>query len=504
MGGLPHHSSRDKLPTIQTGESLIGGVQTERPTSGQNPYQPWGAAERVMYTRDREVLMAGPAGTGKSRAGLEKLNICASKYPGMRALMLRKTLRSIRQSAMVTYETKVLPAKSPVYFHGGDYEYRYPNGSVIVVGGLDKSSKVMSTEYDMAYVMEATELYEGDLEDVTTRLRNGVMPYQQLIADCNPTAPTHWLKKRVDRGKTTMLESRHQDNPRLWDRKAPCGLCMSSDGTGPTGRVEIEGNSSLCPSCLGSLLGWWTPQGVAYMEVLDALTGARRDRLRDGRWVQAEGVVYDNWDRKVHMVPRFPLPFTWRRWRVIDFGYAHPFVCQWWAEDPDGMLILYREVVGVGRLVEDWAEVIRKWSGAEQYAGTITDHDAEGRATLERHLKCYTIPARKAVKTGIQRFTKRLRVRGNGKPGLIVFDDALMFRDQEMDYRKKPIGLAEEIDTYIYQRGADGTIKKEEPVKEDDHSLDTGRYMVMMLDEQDGGQADDTLDRLEEIFNGGY
>lgn len=403
---------------------------------------------------------------------------------------------------MVTFEQKVLPAQSPVYFHGGDFEYRYPNKSVIVVGGLDKSSKVMSTEYDMVYVMEATELSLSDWEDVTTRLRNGVMPYQQLIADCNPSAPTHWLYRRAMEGKTRMLNSVHRDNPRLWNRALPCGHCVSLKTGNVLGKTwNAESNAwELCASCLGTKRGWWTGEGLAYMEVLNALSGARRDRLRDGRWVQAEGVVYENWQESIHVIPRFAIPYGWRRWRVIDFGYKHPFVCQWWAEDPDGTLYLYREMVGVNKIVEEWAAFIKKYSGTEVYAATITDHDAEDRATLEQYLGCGTVPANKAVKTGIQRVTKRLSRGRNGKAGLYVLEDALLWRDPDLDYRKKPIGLKEEMETYRWKIDGTGSVVKEEPVKEDDHSEDTARYMVMQLDGGDT-DAEDALDEIEAMFN---
>lgn len=507
QSGAPRNYARNqgRATGVEQGEQSypFGGVQQEPPKPGQRFYDPKGASREALFMRDRELLIAGPAGTGKSRGALEKLHVCASKYAGMRGLMLRKTLRSLRQSAMVTFEQKVLPVKSPVYFHGGDYEYRYPNGSIIVVGGLDKSSKVMSTEYDMAYIMEATELLEGDWEDVTTRLRNGVMPYQQLIADCNPTYPTHWLYRRIEAHKTTMLKSIHRDNPRLWDDRAPCGRCLDDKTSEPTGKVwDADSNSwLLCPSCLGTRRGWWTAEGIAYMAILDNLSGARRDRLRDGRWVQAEGVVYENWTgAPLHLIPRIPIPYNWRRWRVIDFGYKHPFVCQWWAEDTDGRLYLYREMVGTNKIVEEWARYIKQYSGQEVYAGTIVDHDAEDRATLEYHLGCRTISARKAVKTGIQRVTKRLQRAGDGKPRLFVMEDALLWRDQDLDYRKKPIGLKEEMETYRWNIGPDGSIIKEEPLKEDDHSQDAARYMVMQLDGGDAG-ADDALDELEHMLN---
>ena len=43
----------------------------------ERPYRPYGTALGLMKERGREVLLAGPAGTGKSRACLEKLNLVA-------------------------------------------------------------------------------------------------------------------------------------------------------------------------------------------------------------------------------------------------------------------------------------------------------------------------------------------------------------------------------------------------------------------------------------------
>ena len=50
-----------------------------------------------------------------------------------------------------------------------------------MAGGLDKVSKIMSAEYDVIYVQEATELLEDEWEHLTTRLRRAAMPYQQII-----------------------------------------------------------------------------------------------------------------------------------------------------------------------------------------------------------------------------------------------------------------------------------------------------------------------------------
>ncbi len=408
-------------------------------------FRPYGGNAAIFRHRESEVLLAGPAGTGKSRANLEKLHLCALKYAGMRGLMVRKTRASLTESAMITMDEKVLHELDGVQFHTTTQEYRYPNGSVIVVGGLDKSTKVMSSEYDLIYVQEATELSEHDWESLTTRLRNGVMPYQQLLADCNPEAPTHWLKQRCDQGKTLLLESRHEDNPTLWDHRS----------------------------------GTWTEAGAKYIAKLDALTGVRFQRLRRGIWAAAEGLVYDGWDPVLHLIDSFIIPPTWPRYLAVDFGYTNPFVCQWWAEDSDGRLYRYREIYHTRRLVEDHAKEIKRFLDREpRPRAVICDHDAEDRATLERHLGLKTIAAEKAVSPGIQAVASRLKVAGDGKPRLFLLREALVERDGDLADAKLPTCTETEIDGYVWHDKR----AKDEPVKENDHGCDAARYMVAFRD----------------------
>jgi len=89
----------------------------------------------------------------------------------MRGMILRKTRRSLTQSALVTMRDEVLHPSDRVFWNVTDQEFRYTNGSRIVVGGLDDPAKVMSTQSDLAYVQEATDLSDDDWEKVTTRLR---------------------------------------------------------------------------------------------------------------------------------------------------------------------------------------------------------------------------------------------------------------------------------------------------------------------------------------------
>jgi PBSX family phage terminase large subunit len=409
-----------------------------------------GANREVVPSRDPEIINSGPAGTGKTVAALCKIHRAAQKYPGMRAAIVRQTRESLTQSALVTFENKVLDP--PWYRRIAQncqrrvrQSYVYPNGSEIVVVGLDKPSKVMSTEFDLIYVNQAEEATEDAWEQLSSRLRNNRMPYQQILGDCNPDAPTHWIKQRSANGSLKLLESRHEDNPEYHD-----------------GFV-------------------WTEAGARYLARLERLTGVRFLRLRKGIWAGVEGQIYDEWDEAVHVLDPFDIPADWPRYRSIDFGYTNPFVCQWWAQDPDGRLYLYRELYAPNRLVSDWAVDIVKFSEGERIELTTADWDAEGRATLESG-GVRTEPACKDVKDGIEAVQRRLRKAGDGCPRLYVLRGATVARDARLVEAKKPASTVEEIPAYVWAPPLPNRAPKEEPLKINDHGCDGMRYMVAQID----------------------
>jgi PBSX family phage terminase large subunit len=416
-------------------------------------YAPRGSARAIFSMQEPEIILAGPAGTGKSRAWLEKLHLACLLHPNLRASMVRKTRRSLTESGMVTYWQKVLPQYDGVQWKASDQHYQYRNGSILAVGGLDKPSKIMSSEWDIILFQEATEGTEEDWESLSTRLRNGKNSYAQLVGDVNPGPPTHWIKQRANAGKTIMLESRHEDNPLLFDDN-----------------------------------GMMTPEGERYIGILDALTGVRYLRLRLGLWAAAEGMVYeDSWDRNRILVNTASIPPEWPRYLAIDFGFTHPFVCLWAAVDPDGRLIVYRQLYHTKRLVEDHAKEIKRVSRWGEKGGDplpraiIVDHDAEDYRTLERHLGMYTMLAQKNVSAGIQAVASRFKAAGDGKPRIVIQRDSLVERDRDLTDRKLPTCLEDEPESYIWDV-RQGMKRGEAPVKENDHGLDALRYLVAYFD----------------------
>jgi PBSX family phage terminase large subunit len=416
-------------------------------------YMPYGAVVSLWGSRASEVLIPGPAGTGKSRGVLEKVHLFLMNYAGARGLIVRKTRASMTESVLVTFESHVATAGCNLTNQQRRTRtaYDYVNGSSLVVGGMDNPDRLMSTEYDIIAVFEATELTEDDWEKLTTRLRNGKAPYQQIIADCNPAAPSHWLKRRADRGQMAVFASTHKDNPRLWDGKG------------------------------------WTKEGVRYRATLDSLTGHRRARLLDGKWAASEGLVYPEFDAAVHVIQDMPAGWeSWRRIRSMDFGFVHPFVCQWWAIDGDGRMYLYREVYRAKRTTDEHAAQINALSKGERYEATVTDHDPDVRGILAK-AGIQSVLAEKGHGSGRDAVHARLRLQGDGKPRLYVLAGCTVEVDGDLYERKRPTSTLAEFDSYVYPPGRDGKAEKEEPVKECDDGMDAMRYAAMWLDSPNKG-----------------
>jgi PBSX family phage terminase large subunit len=441
----------------------------------RKPYHPYGAALQAWKSSNRECLLAGAAGTGKSRLCLQKLHFCAKKYPGMRAIIVRKTRESITQTAMVTYEKKVLQdgwLGNAIKWRTQEQQYEYSNGSIIAVGGMDKPSKVMSSEWDMVYVQEATELFEEDWGALTTRIRNGVMPYQQIIADCNPSYPTHWLKQRADRHETLMLESRHEDNPSV------------------------------------------TPE---YIAALDALPGVLKDRLRWGRWAAAEGMVYEAWDAKIHVVSKKKL-IEWgilnedetlnpqvvkRVLASVDWGYTNPGVIQIWALDSDDRMYMVREIYQTQRDIDWWigqGKELKKEFPIEIF---VCDPAEPSYIEQFNKHKLFAIGATNDIAPGISALQSRLKPAGDGRPRFYVYEYAVKERDDARVKEHRPFCFTQEIDGYVWPKSKDGAPVKEVPVKVDDHAMDCGRYMAIFLSDPTPSASDHLRDiqRRVEIAN---
>lgn len=437
--------------------------------------KPKGPAERryelcggnLLGFRDRtsqEILLAGAAGTGKTFANLFKLRKFAEDHARARILLVRKTRVSLTETALVTWERDVLGEGHPLLARdlsrAHRHAYTFANGSTVVTAGMDKPDKVLSSEWDLIYVNEATELEETEWETLGSRLRANAGPFDQLIGDCNPTSPKHWLYKRCKRGQCKLYPTHHYENPRYYDHR----------------RRE------------------WTDAGRRYVHGrLRQLTGSRRDRFLYGKWVSAEGTVYD-YNPEVHDLPAgWAPPAQWPRVWSFDWGDSAPTVMQLWAVDPEGRMYLYREVFRTrmrSDLLGEWARGELDSGREPAPHGAVCDHDEEKARDFMR--ACPAVHLHMADKAdrgeGIQAMQARFdrEVLGHragepvyGRPRIFFAPEALAHEpDGNLIDEGRPTSTVDEIVGYVW----DPKFVRDTPIAENDHGCDAARYAVRYAD----------------------
>ena len=316
-----------RLPLSQRArDELFGEVVREAiRRHGRPSYTAYGQVKAGIECTAPEVIIEGPADTGKTLGWLNKIHNTAQTYSNASLVILRKKQTDAYSTVLETFKNKVLgldQSKWPCIPYGGERPswFQYPNGSRIWITGLYAAStsqiagKVLSGEHDLIYVNQAEEVGLPDWETLTTRTtgRAGHIPYPQTVGDCNPSSPTHWILTRERQGTLSVFKSSHRDNPELYDPD--------------TGEITAVGEKRIGR--------------------LRALSGTRYQRLFLGLWAAPEGAIYDVFEEDKHKVKAFEVPRLWPRVVGIDPVGAY-IGAVWLAFDARASVLnCYREYYG--------------------------------------------------------------------------------------------------------------------------------------------------------------
>ena len=333
-----------------------------------------------------EVLLEGPARTGKTYAWLLRMVRHAQEAPGYRGLIVRKVAATLGNTVLRTLEEDVFhewesgtrtSALDHVHFFGGSQNepaaYVFDNGSHIVVGGMDNATKILGAEYDEIFANQVEELTEEDLETLITRLSHGLTA-PCFMCDCNPSFDRHWVLQRAQRGQMRHLRSTLKDNPAMYDDN-----------------------------------GQATARGRAYIESIAGLTGTRYQRLVLGEWVGMENAIYaDVMDASKQLI-ELPSRIGWtgRAWGGMDYGRVHlsavaslaessdgyVWVRECWAENGGGKeqikaairsaRLRFGVAVGVTDPIQEWAAQELGWTPAKSGMGSRKGRITRVLALLE-------------------------------------------------------------------------------------------------------------------------
>ena len=259
---------------------------------------PW----QIKPWRDKSAIMllTGAAGGGKSRLAGEKIHGFMLKYPGSMGLMVRKIRQSMSNSVVLFMDKTVIGQDPRVKFRPSLFRFEYANGSVLAWGGMankEQREHIRSIGHegkvDIVWLEEAVQFEESDLNEILARMRGTAADWTQIMLSTNPGGPEHFINKRLILGKQASVHySSAKDNP-------------------------------------------YNP--ASYLESLDMLTGIQRQRLLEGKWVQAEGVVYKEFDtaniERVEPNPELSVELG------VDDGYVDPRAILFIQQTPTNIIV---------------------------------------------------------------------------------------------------------------------------------------------------------------------
>jgi hypothetical protein len=205
----------------------------------------------------------------------------------------------------------------------------------------------------------------------------------------------------------------------------------------------------------------------------ESLSEDALESRRYGRFKNAEGLVYPEFDENVHVIEPFNIPLEWQDTISIDPGLNNPLSAHWYAVDYDGNVYVTHEHFEAKRDIFYHSNAIKNISNKigwkrDSYGRVLALIDsAANQKTLasnksvtelfyEQGIVCNP-NVNKDMFSGIQR-VKEYLIGDMGKPKLYIF--------------KNCPNLIRELKNYRWQSG-------DTPKKSDDHALDELRYYLM-------------------------
>lgn len=245
--------------------------------------------KQLQFFRAREhyVGYGGARGGGKSWAVRMKAVMLAFEYPGIRLLLVRRTLPEVEENLIRPMQL-MLP---PKWWKEQKKRFQLPNGSTVAFGYCDSERDVLryqGQEYDCIFLDEATQLTEYQYETFKGCNR-GVNDFpKRIYVTCNPGGVGHAWVKRL------FIDRDYREGERAEDYTFI--------------QAGVRDNAALMES------------DPDYIHRLESLPYELRRAWLDGDWDVLAGQFFSEWNRAVHVCAPFDIPQRWRRYVAMDYG----------------------------------------------------------------------------------------------------------------------------------------------------------------------------------------
>ncbi len=378
----------------------------------------------LEYSDSRWNISSGAVRSGKTVGGFLLLPLRMTTLPPGNCLLIGKTERTLKRN--VLNPLREIYGKKRVSAPFGDGEIKLFGRHCYIVGANDERAvtKIQGLGLVYAYGDEITTWPESFFNMLKSRLSE---PGAMFDGSCNPEGPFHWLK-------VGFLDKAEEYGIRHF-------------------KFKLDDNPFLSREFVEALKREYT--GVWY------------DRYVEGKWVLADGIIYDMFDKQLHVIERIPEQIR-SYYVAVDYGTTNPTAFGLYALGASGTVYKEREYYwdpaneGKQKTDSEFSDAMAAFIGNIVPRAIIVDPSAESfQLQLKRDGFRNVINADNSVLDGI-RTQSRMLTTGRYK----VLERC---KQTIADYG------AYVWDSKAQERGED------KPIEKFDHTKDEERYLLHTL-----------------------
>ena len=320
--------------------------------------QPTEKQAMFLSAKVRHVGYGGARGGGKSHIVRDKSKRLCLRYPGIRVLIVRRTMPELRANHINVLKGEI--PTSIARYNQQERTFFWSNGSTIKFDYCDNDNDLMhfqGCEYDVIFLDEATNLLQEWIEKIVVCCR-GVNNFpKRIYYTFNPGGPSHGYFKRLFIDRNFQGSERPEDYVFIQALVTDNKYLMESQ---PEYKAFLE---NLPPKLRAAWLdGAWDIFEGQFFEELRFKPDAQK--CIEAGITQEQALQQHRW---THVIEPFDLNTGdkrgWNIMRSYDFGYNKPFSLGYWAVDYDGVLYRILEIYGCTQTPDEGV----KWSPDEQF-----------------------------------------------------------------------------------------------------------------------------------------
>jgi phage terminase large subunit len=244
----------------------------------------------------RWEFWCGSAGSGKSYTIAQKLIIRCCNEP-IRVLVCRRYATTLRNSCFALFKEVLAKWQltSYVNIRETDMTITFPNGSQIIMVGLDTEEKLLSlNNISTIWIEEAYEVEKPKVEQLNLRMR-GTALNQQLILSWNPISKQSWLYNftvEEPPENSIFIHSTYKDNPFL---NAEYIAALDEMETRNPAKYRVYGRGEWGVDTEGLVITNWRKEEFDAMEL--AAKGYEHRAGCDLGWIDKTAIIDTLYDR---------------------------------------------------------------------------------------------------------------------------------------------------------------------------------------------------------------